>query len=156
MIDGGAGGFIERYSGLIPESIQLYVMQPLVRAAAVFQRPEYAEMAMRCADYYIVQADALRQGTLTHFLGYELEALLELGHTAAAMPALYALRELQAPDGSLRAEADASWFSTPGLALVAICWYRVGLRVAADKALALLHEHHMLMCCFLGSYFPIV
>ncbi|HEV2459305.1 MAG TPA: methyltransferase domain-containing protein [Ktedonobacterales bacterium] len=154
MIDGGAGGFIERYAGVIPESIQLYVLPPLVRAAAIFRRPEYAEMAMRCADYYVRQPYALRLETLTHFLGYELEALVELGRPAAAMPMLEALRELQAPDGAVRAERGASWVCTPGLAQIAICWYRVGLWGAADRALAWLDEHQRPKGGFLGSYGP--
>jgi malonyl-CoA O-methyltransferase len=156
MIDEGAGGFVKRYddNGDIPESIQLYVLPPLIRAGAVFERPKYVEMAARCTNYYLRQPYTLHLGTLTHFLGYELEALIELGRTEAAAPVLQQLRELQLRDGSVRAEAAANWVCTTGLAQIAVCWYRLEWWESADRAMEWLDQHQLPKGGLLGSYGP--
>jgi len=152
MIDGGRRGFGSRYSGAIPESVHLYVLPPLLKAAEVFHRPDYRVAAERCLEYYCAHEDALQISTLTHFLGYELEALIDLGRADLAIPILDSLRAAQAFDGSLRGMNEAQWVCAPGLAQLAICWYRVGQWEAADKAMTWLDAHQLPSGGFFGSY----
>ncbi|MEJ5376952.1 MAG: methyltransferase domain-containing protein [bacterium] len=160
MVDGGRGGFGVRCQGDIPESVHLYALPPLVEAADRLDCPTYRVAAERCLDYYAEHPQALQMDILTHFLGYELEALIELGRAELALPVLDRLRGEQMADGAVRGKAGVRWVCTPGLAQLAICWYKVGQWEPADKALAWLEAHQQPSGGFLGSngpgadYFP--
>lgn len=158
MINGGSGGFavdsvwMKRYSNSIPVSAHLYALPPLQEVAEVLKKPEYRAATERCLEYYLGHESALQIGTLTHFLAYELEALLDLGGSEAAIPVLDTLHKLQAEHGSVRATNGVSWVCTPGLAQLAVCWYKVGDRDPANKAMKWLEGHQMPSGGFLGSY----
>jgi len=160
MVDEGKHGFGARHSSSVPESVHLYVLPPLLDAAEVLQKPEYGAATKSHLKYYCDRKDALQIGTLTHFLGYELEALIDLGRADLAMPVLDLLRQEQATDGSVRGVAGETWTCSPGLAQLAICWYKTGHWEAADRALAWLDAHQQPSGGFPGScgpkaaYFP--
>jgi ubiquinone/menaquinone biosynthesis C-methylase UbiE len=160
MLEGGRGGYPERYAGTIPEPIHLYALPPLLAAARVFDRPAWRSPALDCLDFYARHGEALNLDHLTHFLAYELETLLDLGREDLARPVLDALEEAQAEDGSVRGKGGARWVCTPGLAQIAICWYRIGRPEAADRALDWLERHQEKSGGFRGSlgrgasYFP--
>lgn len=152
MIDRGTGGFGTRYDGVISEGIHLYALPPLIEAAEALQQPGYRMAAEQCADFYFKQGCAFQLSTLTHFLAYELEAAIDLGHPERAKPALDALRASQRSDGSVPGVPDASWVCTPGLAQLAICWYKLGESAPADRAMRYLDAHQKRDGGFLGSY----
>ena len=154
MRDQGRGGFGNRYGGTIPESVHLYVLPPLLQAADVFENPQYRLAAENCLEYYISHSDALRVGDLTHFLAYQLEALIDLGRADLAIPVLDELQKQQKNDGPVRGVGGAAWVCSPGLAQLAICWYKTGQWEAADKALAWVERHQQPGGGFLGSYGP--
>lgn len=157
-IAGGVRGFdvdyiwIRRYSKSIPMSTHLYVLPPLLRASEMFQNPKYRTAVDNCLEYYVKSKDSLQLSTLTHFLAYELEALIDLGRSETATPILDKLREEQADDGSVRGMQSVSWVCTPGLAQLAVCWYKIGRREPADKALKWLEAHQTQSGGFRGSY----
>jgi malonyl-CoA O-methyltransferase len=153
MVEGGKGGFGLRYSGSIPESVHLYVLPALCQAAESLCEPQYRIAAERCLEYYLTQ-NALKVGTLTHFLGYELEALIDLRREDLTRPVLDALSQEQATDGSVRGADRSSWVCSPGLAQLAICWYKIGQWQPADKAMEWLDAHQRPSGGFLGSYGP--
>lgn len=154
MVDGGRGGFGLRYTGDIPESVHLYALPPLVEAADRLGRPAYRDAAKRCLDYYAAHPQALQTEPLTHFLAYELEALIDLGRSDLAISTLERLRDQQTPDGAVRGREGVRWVCTPGLAQLAICWYKTGQWEPADRALAWLEAHQQPSGGFLGSYGP--
>lgn len=156
MLNAGRGGFRLGYAdgaaGGIAESIHLYVLPPLLRAAERLERPEYAEAARRCLDHYRDSPGVLNPDDLTHFLAYRLEALIDLGCADLAGPILDALREVQTADGAVRAQSGARWVCTPGLAQIAVCWYKTGQTNPADRALGWLERRQEPSGGFLGSY----
>ena len=84
-IDGGRSGFPTEYEGKdhIPESIQLHILPVLRQAADCLEDPRYRQTADRCLDFYLRQAGTLDiEATLTHFLAYEIEGLIDLGRAA--------------------------------------------------------------------------
>ena len=152
MVDGGAGGFPQRYSGKYwIETAQIYVLAPLVEAAEVFDEPEYRAAALRCLEFYTRHADFLRIESLTHFLAYELEALLEMGRAELAEPVLRRLADAQRADGAVRGAGGVRWVCVPGLAQLRICWYRLGWHEPADRAMAWLDAHQSADGGFRGS-----
>lgn len=154
IVDGGREGFGKRYMDRIPETIHLYVLPPLRQAAEIFHDDRYREAADRCLEFYLAHEEALRLDDLTHFLAYELEALLDLGRTQPALAVLEALRNRQAADGSIAGREGVTWVCAPGLAQLALCWYKLGEREPADRAMAWLEAHQRPSGGFLGSYGP--
>ncbi len=156
MQDGGSRGFGPRYEAEryreIPESIHLYVLPPLCQAATVFHQPRYQTAAEACGAYYASHEDALSLSSLTHYLAYELEALIDLGRADVAAPVLERLRAEQRPDGAVRGTAGAHWVCAPGLAQLAICWYKLGLWEPADRAVRWLEANQEPSGGFLGGY----
>lgn len=154
MVDGGRGGFGERYAGSIPESVHLYVLPALFQAAEVLEKPAYRLAAIHCLEYYSHHKGALKTEHLTHFLGYALEALIDLGRAEVASPVLEALSQQQTADGAVPGRSGVRWVCTPGLAQLAICWYKMGQWEPADRAMAWLEKHQRPSGGFLGSYGP--
>lgn len=154
VVDDGCGGFDVRYPDTDPLSTHLYVLPPLLQAAEVFAEPRWRDVAERCLEYYIHRSDAIQLDTLTHDLGYELEALIDLGRLDLAVPVLGRLCQLQRADGSLRGVGGQTWVCTPGLSQIAVCWYKIGKSQPADLALAWLDKHQLRCGGFFGSYGP--
>jgi malonyl-CoA O-methyltransferase len=148
----GEAGFGKRYQNDIPETVHLYALPPLIEAAERLNEPRYLRVGEDCADFYCAHPDALKLDHLTHFLAYELEALIDLGRAELATPILDELSALQAEDGSVRGRESADWVCSPGLAQLAICWYKVGQWEAADSALRWMESHQQSTGGFLGSY----
>jgi len=147
------GGFPRAYEGTsCPEAVHLYVLPPLVQAATTLGCDRFRSVAEECLEHEVRRPDALRLDDLTHFLCYELDALIDLGKTEIARPLLTELMRLQAGDGAVRGVGGASWVCTPGLAQLAICWYKAGMTDAADRAMAWLDAHQQRDGGFLGSY----
>lgn len=153
-VDGGRAGFDVRYPDTDPKSTHLYVLPPLIQAAELFREPRYADVAERCLEHYRSRPDTLRIKTLAHFLGYEIEALIDLGRKDLAVPVLDQLRHLQRNDGSLRGVGGQEWVCTPGLAQIAVCWYKMGQHQPADNALTWLEKRQLWCGGFFGSYGP--
>jgi len=155
MIDGGQGGYPPRYAGTCcPEAAHLYVLPPLVEAAEALGEPAYRQAAEACLAYYIRSADFLGADDLTHFLAYQLEALIDLGRADLAQPVLDRLRDQQRADGAVRGKGGVRWVCMPGLAQLAICWYKGGQWQPADAAMTWLEAHQQPDGGFLGSYGP--
>jgi malonyl-CoA O-methyltransferase len=152
MVDQGRGGFGNCYDKSIPEAVNLYVLPPLIEAARRFNDPRVISAANACLEYLCRHETFLRVDDLTHFLCYELDALIDLGRGDLAAPVLQRMLGAQRPDGAVRGVGGARWVCSPGLAQLAICWYKTGHRKAADRALAWLERHQRLSGGFLGSY----
>jgi malonyl-CoA O-methyltransferase len=158
MIDEGKRGFRQKYSesdtykNLIPETIQLYVLPALVQSAEILQESKYRTAAKHCLDYYCAHEEFLRIDDLTHFLGYQLEALIDLDRPELALPVLDLVRKEQSAAGAVRGKGGESWVCTPGLAQLAICWYKTEQPEPADKAMAWLDSQQCESGGFWGSY----
>jgi len=155
MADGGRGGFPPQYEGtIIPETILLYVLEPIRTAAARFHQPSWQAAADRCLDFYLRHPQLLDRGGLTHFLAYELEALVDLGRAAPAMSVLDELEKLQGEDGSVRGRRGVRWVCLPGLAQLAVSWYKGGRPEPAGRALEWVRIHQRPSGGLLGSLGP--
>lgn len=164
MVDQGRGGFPPQFqwyeAPTIQETILLYVLPPLRDAADGLNRPEWRTAADHCLAYYLTHDQLLQADRLTHFLAYELEALIDLSCAERAQGVLDQLAEAQRPDGAVRGAGGVQWVCVPGLAQLAVCWYKRGQTEPADRAMAWLRQHQRRSGAFLGSigrgatYFP--
>lgn len=153
VLDRGKKGFARAYGGAVPESIHLYALPPLFEAADMTANREWLDSAENCVDFYLGRHYCLNaDSTLTHFLGYEIEALIDLGRRDVAVAALGRVKERQRRNGAVTATASCSWVCTPGVAQLAVCWAKVGDYDAADAALNWLRCHQRASGGFWGSY----
>ena len=151
-LEGGSKGFGSRYRGRIPESIHLYAIPPLREAGMVLDASECSEVAERCAEYYCGLEDAFRTDCLTHYLGYTLEAAIDLDRSYLAKPVLMDLQAVQRDSGAVRGRADTRWICTPGVAQLAVCWYKVNQKDSASRAMEWLEAHQRRSGGFRGSH----
>jgi ubiquinone/menaquinone biosynthesis C-methylase UbiE len=100
----------------------------------------------------VASPDFCRIGDLTHFLAYQLDALIDLGRPELAQPALDQLAIAQGADGGVRGIGGASWVCSTGLAQLAICWYKTGQHAPADAAMRWIERHQESSGGFRGSY----
>lgn len=154
MVNGGAGGFGVRYGGNIPEAVHLYVLPALRQAGEVFGEERYRRCAERCAEFYLRQVGPPVVENLTHFAGYVVEALIELGYFDLAAKLADSFMRRRRPNGSVPGRPGQPWVCTPGLAQLALCWYRLGAADAADDAMAWLERHQNRSGGFLASIGP--
>jgi malonyl-CoA O-methyltransferase len=120
--------------GLVPDSIHLYAIEPLRRAAQVFCRADYAEAVERALAHYLARPELTGFDTLSHFHAYVIEALIDLGCRDRAAEGMAAIERLQRRDGSVAAYRDANWICSTGLAQYALIWYRLGKTAPAERA----------------------
>jgi malonyl-CoA O-methyltransferase len=138
------GAFPEAYSQIpyVPETIHLYALPPLREAGAKLSEERYAAAAERALGFYLHHPQLLDlDSTLTHFLAYEIEALIDLGRGDAAASALDRLAAMQGGNGAVRAIGGTRWVCAPGLAQIAVCWLQTGRSAPAERALAWMEAH---------------
>jgi len=136
-------GFPRQYRGEIPEPILLYVLPPLREASRLLGRPDYEQAVETCLGAYERHPELLRKEDLTHFLCYEIDALLDLGRQDRVIALLDHLGSLQTGTGAVRGRGNASWTCIPGMAQLSLCWYKAGMEDPADRALAWMEDHQL-------------
>ncbi len=142
------------YSKRISENIHLYVLPPLLEAGRILDEHRYTECALKSLDYYLHKPDLLHFDFLTHFYGYVLEALVDLGRHDLARAGLEPVLQAQHPDGLIPAVPGAQWMCTPGSAQMAVVGYKLGLNEFANATMDRLLLFQMPSGGFLGSYGP--
>ena len=156
MIDDGRDGYIKQYEhdSMIPETILLYTLPPFQKAAEILKREDYLSAIENCISFYEKQPDFLRITDLTHFLAYEIEALIDLGREEKTDGILKELFESQMPDGAIPSHRSSKWVCTPGAAQIALCELKLGKTEHAEKILEWLRSVQMPQGGLWGSYGP--
>ena len=140
----------------LSEYCNLYVLPPLLEAGRRFSRQRYISAAERALAHFKKKPDLLtfksELGTLSHIFGYMMEALVDLGEIESAKRGLDQAGEIQGKNGAIPAYPGVKWVCSTGMAQLAIAWYKLGNREAADKALAYLEKLQNPSGGFYGSY----
>ncbi len=144
----------QRFGDHISEDIHLYTLPPLIETGRLLNEPKYIQCAEKSLAYYVSKPELLRFQFLTHFYGYVLEALVDLGREDLARIGLQPIIEAQLPDGLIPAVPGAEWTCSPGTAQMGIVGYKLGLAEFANAALDRLQMLQMPGGGFLGSYGP--
>jgi len=142
----------EMWGDIADDRIHLYVLPPLIKAGKKINEPKYVNAAHRVLEYYKQRKDLLDFNTLSHFYAYIIEALYDLGEENLTRTAMKQISSLQKRDGSIPAYKNVSWVCTPGLAQLAVVWYKLGMKSNADRAIHWLEEIQNNTGGFYGSY----
>jgi hypothetical protein len=143
-----------RFGQRINENIHLYVLPPLVEAADKLHEPGYVSCVARSLAYYKAKPDVVEFKFLTHFFGYVLEALVDLGERDLARAGLRQIIAIQWADGGIPGVPGAGWICSPGTLQLAIVGYKLGEIAFADAALGYVQSLQLPGGGFRGSYGP--
>jgi len=124
---------------MLSEYGNLYVLPPLLEAGRKLSEPRYAKAAKRGMNYFRRKSDLVEfkseLSMLSHYFGYMMEALVDLGETELAKRGLAQAAAIQRQDGMIPAYPGAKWVCSTGMAQLALAWYKLGDREPADKAI---------------------
>lgn len=119
----------------ITELIHLYCLSPIIEAGKLFDKPEYIINAKKVLEYYKETAmDKLTDfHTLSHFYGYMMEAMVDLGEIEIAKKGMENISKLQKKNGHIPAYKNVKWTCSTGLFQFALVWYKLGEKIKADR-----------------------
>ena len=124
---------------VLSEYGNLYVLPPMLQVGKKLNEPRYITAAKRGMDYFRKKPDLVEfkseLAMLSHYFGYMMEALVDLGEIELAKKGLKQALAVQEKDGSIPAFPGSRWVCSTGLAQLAIAWYKLGERKLADKTL---------------------
>lgn len=139
---------------IIPETIQLFALPALLDYARTTGGVEQEEAVHRAARKYLQSPEALSIKTLTHFLAYQIDGLIDLGYQEEVRPILENLLASQRDDGAIPAYEGADWVCITGCAQLAICLYKLGMPVPANRLMTWVEQNMEEDGGFLGSVGP--
>ncbi len=143
---------------ILSEYGNLYVLPPMLQAGKKLNEPRYTAAAKRGMEYFRKKPDLVKfkseLAMLSHYFGYMMEALVDLGEIELAKKGLKQALAVQRPDGSIPAFPGAQWVCSTGIAQLAIAWYKLGQREPADKAMEYLFRLQNPNGGFYGGYGP--
>lgn len=153
---GHGGIFPKSYEDdpVIPESIMLFALPPMLEYARMSGGGEREELVRKAAEAYLRSPEALSLGTLTHFLAYQIDGLIDLGYADQVQPVIHSLLASQREDGSIPAYEGVDWVCITGCAQLAICLYKLEMPAPANRLMAWVEEHIEADGGFLGSVGP--
>ena len=137
---------------MVNQNIHLYILPPLVEAGRRLNKTEYIDASSRALAYYKKNSDLKSFNTLSHFFGYVMEALCDMGETDLARAGMVQIESLQKFNGSIPAYQNVDWVCAPGTAQLSIVWYKLGVKDRADAALKYLKQLQNQNGGFFGSY----
>lgn len=155
MIDNGKNGYKIQYAvdeKFIAEPILIYTLAPLKEAAEYRKRNDWKIAADNCLKYYITHKDFLSKKTLTHFLAYQIEALIELEQQKYIADCMNYFEIMYKERGYIPGVEGAEWTCSTGNAQIAICCYLTGRNELANKLVEDLEKLQMNTGGFFGSY----
>jgi len=107
-------------------------------------------------DYFRRKADLVEfkpeMATLSHYFGYMIEALVDLGEIELARRGLQQAAAIQREDGAIPAYPGVAWVCSTGVAQIALAWFKLGSTELASKALAYLERIQNPSGGFYGGY----
>lgn len=141
-------------NGIATELIHLYCLPPLKQIGEIFGEEKYINSANKALKYYTTEhrEKLLDFHTLSHFYAYMMEALIDMGETELAKQAMNKVSKLQRKNGMVPAYKNVKWTCSTGLFQFAICWYKLGEKIKADKAFAYACSLQTKNGGWLGSY----
>ncbi len=138
------------------EYSNLYVLPPMREAGRKLSEPKYLDAYERGMNYFKKKADLVQfksgLGTNSHFFGYIMEALVDLGEIELAKKGLEQAAEIQKENGAIPAYPGVDWVCSAGMAQIAVAWYKIGDNERANKAIDYLARVQNSSGGFWGSY----
>ena len=134
----------------------LYVLPAMRQAGIKLAEQKYIDAARRGMNYFRQYPDLVEfkhnLSTLSHYFGYMMEALVDLGEKELALKGLKQAEDIQSSYGAIPAYPGATWDCATGMAQLAVAWYKLGFKAPADKAVKYLEGIQNFSGGFYGGY----
>jgi malonyl-CoA O-methyltransferase len=141
---------------ILHEYGNLYILPPLKFAGERLSEPKYLKACQRAVDNYKRKSDLVefkpQLAMLSHYFGYMMEALVDLGEIDLAKKGLTQAQKIQRNDGAIPAYPGVEWVCSTGMAQLALAWYKLGTKEPANKVLDYLATIQNPSGGFFGSY----
>ena len=137
---------------IITDNVHVYCVTPLLDAGKRLKEDRYIEAAQKSQAYYRSRPDITQFAVLSHFFGYIMEALVDLGEKELYTRGLNEALKVQRPDGSIPAFPNVKWVCSTGLAQIAIAMAKAGMKEPASKAFGYLQGIQNSSGGFYGGY----
>jgi malonyl-CoA O-methyltransferase len=141
---------------MLSEYGNLYCLQPMLFAGQKLKEQKYIDAARRGMDFYRKKPDLVEfkpsMSMLSHYLGYMMEALVDLGEVELAKKGLKQASDMQKPDGSIPAYPGVDWVCSTCSAQLSIAWYKLGMPETANKAMSYMESLQNPSGGFYGGY----
>lgn len=120
----------------ISEAIHIYCLEPIYKAAAIYQEKSYKEKADKILNYYLSNySEVINDFSLiSHFWSYIMEGLVDVGRSDIARKSMQITKELQDEIGFVPAYKNEHWCCSTGLFQQAVVWYKLGDVESGNKA----------------------
>lgn len=138
----------------VPEAIMLFALPPMMEYAQSLKQENKISLVHQSVKQYLNNPQVLSQKSLTHFLAYQIDGLIDLGYPDAVKDIMSRLLVSQRPDGSIPAYEGVDWVCITGCSQLAICLYKLGNREPADQLMAWVEQNMEASGGFLGSVGP--
>ncbi|MET1171852.1 methyltransferase domain-containing protein [Paenibacillus amylolyticus] len=136
---------------IVPEPILLFGLPPMLEYAQLINDHEKIQLVHASVKRYLADPNVLLHKTLTHFLAYQIDSLIDLGYENEVKDIIEKLLVSQRNDGSIPAYDSVDWVCITGCSQIAICLYKLGRREPADKLMAWVENNMESDGGFLGS-----
>lgn len=141
---------------MLSEYGNLYVLPPMLEAGKKLREPRYSDAARRGMDYFRKKPDLVEfkseLAMLSHYFGYMMEALVDMGEVDLAKKGLAQALKVQREDGMIPAFPGADWVCATGIAQIGIAWAKLGDRQPAERCLSYLEKIQNPSGGFYGGY----
>ena len=141
---------------MLHEYGNLYILPPLKFAGERLSEKKYLNACQRAVNNYKKKPDLVefkpQLAMLSHYFGYMMEALVDLGETELAKKGLTQAQRIQKDNGAIPAYPGVEWVCSTGMAQLALAWYKLGITDPADKAMTYLAAIQNPSGGFFGSY----
>ena len=138
------------------EYSNLYVLPPMMEAGRKLSEPKYLDAYERGINYFKRKPELVQfkpeMGTNSHFFGYMMEALIDMGEIELAKKGLAQAADIQRENGAIPAYPGVEWVCSPGVAQLAVAWYKIGDYEPANRAMDYLVKIQNSSGGFWGSY----
>jgi len=150
----------KQWGDIADDRIHLYILSPLIKAGKKLKKQIYIDSANHVLKYYKKRNDLIEFNNLSHFYGYIVEALFDLGEYQLVKEAMDEIARIQTRDGKIPAYQNSKWVCVPGMAQLAIVFYKLGMVENGDRSMRFLEKIQNSSGGFYGSiglganYFP--
>ena len=143
---------IAAWDAAIPPAVLLYSLESVRWAGEYLNEPYWIEKIDKSVDWFLSQKELTRFSHLSHFYGYIMDALCDLGHKDRAAEGMEIIARIQERTGIIPAYPDVQWACSPGIFQLAGVWYKLGNQKLGDAAFGFGEELQNPSGGWFGSY----
>jgi malonyl-CoA O-methyltransferase len=141
---------------LLSEYGNLYILAPMLEAGRKLSEARFIDAGERGLSYFKKKPDLVQFkpefGGFSHFFGYMMEALVDLGEVELAKKGLEQAAAIQKENGAIPAYPGVDWICSTGMAQLAVAWLKIGDIEPANKAIEYLLRIQNPSGGFFGGY----